>query len=155
MIDQNPSQTELDQALELIFYAQRAITAEPDAMLAQYEWGRVHHRILYFVARYPGITQQALLGILGVSKQALHGPMKQLSQAGLIVSKPAGHDRRARCLTLTPTGIDLEQSLSNPQRQLLARVFQSLGNSVTVNWVTTMQALSAHLRQPPRTEAGD
>lgn len=145
MVDQSSHaaipEAELNRALELIFHAQKAITAPPDAILAQFGWNRVHHRILYFVARQPGISQQALLGILGVSKQALHGPMRQLIEARLVENSPSAADRRVRCLSLTASGLDLEQRLSNPQRELLARAFQSAGNSATVSWVATMQAI--------------
>lgn len=141
MIDQNIPEEALNQALELIFHAQKAITAPPDAILAEYGWNRVHHRILYFVARQPGISQQELLGILGVSKQALHGPLRQLIEAGLVENRPSAADRRVRCLMLTSSGVDLEQRLSNPQRELLAHAFQSVSNSATVSWVETMQAI--------------
>ncbi|WP_028455677.1 MarR family winged helix-turn-helix transcriptional regulator [Chitinilyticum litopenaei] len=142
MIDQSPSQDELNTALELMFHGYRALTASPDALLARYDWNRVHHRILYFVARRSaGISQQDLLATLGVSKQALHGPLRQLLAAGLIDSLPAEHDKRLRMLRLTAAGIDLEQQLSNPQRELLAAVFQSVGESATVSWLETMRAL--------------
>ena len=51
--------------------------------------GRVHHRILYFVARSPGIAVNALLGVLDVSKQALHAPLRELVDKGLIAATPA------------------------------------------------------------------
>ena len=43
-----------------------------------------HHRALYFVGRHPGLSVNALLGILGVSKRALNAPLRQLIERGLI-----------------------------------------------------------------------
>lgn len=91
-------QAELHAAIELMFHAYRAFTAPPDAILAQRGLGRVHHRILYFVARNPGITVSALLGVLGVSKQALNAPLRQLVDAGLITTSTSDRDRRSKLL---------------------------------------------------------
>jgi len=65
-------------AIEQFFFAYRGFTSNPDRILEQRGLGRVHHRVLYFVGRNKGITVSALLGILGVSKQALHAPLRQL-----------------------------------------------------------------------------
>ena len=54
---------DLRQGIELLFYAYRDFTAEPDAMLARYSFGRAHHRVIYFVGRYPKLTVTELLGI--------------------------------------------------------------------------------------------
>ena len=59
---------ELRQGMELIFYAYRDFTAEPDAILAQYQFGRAHHRVIYFVGRNPLITVSQLLEILKITK---------------------------------------------------------------------------------------
>jgi len=83
IIDLN-RQARLREAIELFFHAYRAFTAPPDRILEARGLGRVHHRILYFVARSPGTTVTALLGVLGVSKQALNGPLRQLVEAGLV-----------------------------------------------------------------------
>ncbi len=42
---------DLRQAIELLFFAYRDFTAEPDAILANYGFGRAHHRVIYFVGR--------------------------------------------------------------------------------------------------------
>jgi hypothetical protein len=37
---------ELRQAIELLFFAYRDFTAEPDAILAKWKFGRAHHRVI-------------------------------------------------------------------------------------------------------------
>ena len=69
---------ELRKGMELLFYAYRDFTAEPDAMLAHYGFGRAHHRVIYFVGRYPGITVSSLLVILKITKQSLSRVLSQL-----------------------------------------------------------------------------
>ena len=123
MIDQNNRAQlhKLDEALELFHFAFRAFTAGPDAILAEYGLQRVHHRILYFVGRHPAISINALLRILGVSKQALNGPLRVLQENGLIQANQDQLDRRIKRLSLSAKGQALEDELSNSQRQLMAR----------------------------------
>ena len=35
--------------IELLFFAYRDFTADPDAALAEFGFGRAHHRVLHFV----------------------------------------------------------------------------------------------------------
>ena len=44
------------QGIELLFFAYRDFTAEPDAILARYGFGRAHHRVIHFVGRHPQMT---------------------------------------------------------------------------------------------------
>jgi DNA-binding MarR family transcriptional regulator len=137
MVDHN-----IEVDIELFFYSYRAFTAQADSLLAERQWGRVHHRILYFVARNPGISVNQLLGKLAVSKQALHGPMKALQTAGLINSCSDLMDKRVKCLTLTSDGQALENELTGPQRQLLQKIESELGIEVTLAWRKMLLALS-------------
>lgn len=134
---------ELFEAIELFFYAFRAFTAPPDALLAERGLARMHHRILYFVARRPGQRVSDLLSTLGVSKQALHGPLKQLLEMGLVVAEADVRDGRARCLSLSAEGGELEASLSQTQRSVLARVFAEQGAVAEAGWRKVMAALPA------------
>lgn len=40
-------------AMEAFFFGYQAFTAKPDEMLAKRGLSRVHHRILFFIAKYP------------------------------------------------------------------------------------------------------
>ena len=40
--------------IELLFFAYRDFTSDPDQILADYGFGRAHHRVLHFVNRKPG-----------------------------------------------------------------------------------------------------
>jgi DNA-binding MarR family transcriptional regulator len=137
MIDQK-----IEADIELLFYAYRAFTAQADALLAERQWGRVHHRVLYFVARNPGIAVHQLLAKLAVSKQALHGPMKALQAANLLETRHDQSDKRIKSLYLTALGTALESELTSPQRQLLQEIESELGNDTTLAWRQMMLALS-------------
>lgn len=118
---------ELRQAIELLYYAYRDFTAEPDAMLARYGFGRAHHRVIYFVGRHPQMSVSELLGILRITKQSLSRVLGQLVRQGFIRQRPGSRDRRQRLLELTEQGIDLERQLSENQRQRIARAYRDAG----------------------------
>lgn len=120
-------EAELRQGIELLFYAYRDFTAEPDAMLARYGFGRAHHRVIYFVGRYPQMTVTELLGILRITKQSLSRVLGQLVRQGFIVQKPGPRDRRQRLLELTAKGVELERQLSETQRQRIAKAYREAG----------------------------
>jgi len=118
---------ELRQAIELLFFAYRDFTAEPDAMLERYGFGRAHHRVIYFVGRHPGMTVSDLLGILRITKQSLSRVLGQLVREGFVRQRTGQRDRRQRLLELTPHGTELERQLSNEQRQRIARAYREAG----------------------------
>ncbi|HSC78789.1 MAG TPA: MarR family transcriptional regulator [Chitinolyticbacter sp.] len=133
----------LNAALELFYYAYRAFTTQPDALLSERGWGRVHHRVLYFVGREPGLSVNTLLARLGVSKQALHAPLRELQAAGLVEACVAEHDRRVKCLYLSEEGLGLERELSGSQRAILAQVFSGLDGHASDGWRAVMRSLAA------------
>src|SRR4051812_26585476 len=118
---------ELRQGIELLFYAYRDFIAEPDEMLASYGFGRAHHRVIYFVGRYPGLTVTALLNILKITKQSLSRVLSQLVEEGFIVQRAGERDRRQRLLDLTEKGLELERRLSENQRTRVARAYREAG----------------------------
>lgn len=136
----------LHDAIELFHFAFRAFTARPDEILAERGLARMHHRILYFVARRPGQRVNELLETLGVSKQALHGPLRQLAAAGLVQIAADPDDRRGRRLSLTKTGKALEAKLSATQRDVLARAFRSQGAGAEAGWRAIMAKLAEGVR---------
>jgi DNA-binding MarR family transcriptional regulator len=128
-LDTLPSshEEELRQGIELLFYAYRDFTAEPDAMLSRYGFGRAHHRVIYFVGRHPHMSVSELLGILRITKQSLARVLGQLVRQGFIVQQTGKSDRRQRLLQLTPAGIELERELSENQRQRIERAYAEAG----------------------------
>src|SRR5271154_6487041 len=103
---------QMRQAIELLYFAYRGFTAEPDAILAAMGMGRAHHRVVYFVGRNPGVTVSALLGILRITKQSLARVLLHLVSEGYVSQTPGQVDRRQRLLTLTEKGQALERELT-------------------------------------------
>ena len=118
---------EVRQGIELLYFAYRDFTAEPDQILAKYDFGRAHHRVIHFVGRHPQITVGELLGILRITKQSLNRVLGQLIRQGFIVQRPGPRDRRQRLLELTAKGHELERQLSQPQRARVADAYRRAG----------------------------
>jgi DNA-binding MarR family transcriptional regulator len=137
---------ELREAIELFYFAYRAFTDGPDHILEERRLGRVHHRILYFVGRNPQTTVNALLAILGVSKQALHAPLRQLVEARLVVMQADEKDRRFKRLSLTGEGKKLEARLTGAQMKLLSTVFAATGDRARAAWKTVMREIPTRNR---------
>lgn len=121
------SDEEVRQALELLFFAYRDFTGEPDAILAADGFGRAHHRVIYFVKRNPSITVNRLLGILKITKQSLSRVLGQLVREGYINQQTDSGDRRRRTLTLTAKGEDLESKLTACQGVRIRRAYCAAG----------------------------
>lgn len=132
---------DLREGIELLFFAYRDFTAQPDAILAEYGFGRAHHRVIYFVGRHPGITVKELLAILKITKQSLARVLRQLVNKGFIEQRQGVEDRRHRLLHLTAKGADLERRLTEDQRLRIARAYREAGASAVAGYRKVMTGM--------------
>jgi DNA-binding MarR family transcriptional regulator len=118
---------ELRRGIELLYFAYRDFTADPDNILMKHQFGRAHHRVLYFVGRNPGIPVSGLLKTLRITKQSLSRVLKQLMDGGYITQEQGVMDRRQRLLTLTELGKSYEKELFSTQRERVAHAYKKAG----------------------------
>ena len=135
------AEEELRQAMELLFFAYRDFTGEADALLADFGFGRAHHRVIYFVGRHPGMAVSELLGILKITKQSLSRVLGQLINDGFILQRTDAADRRRRHLYLTTKGADLERRLSERQSQRIKRAYQDAGADAVQGFRAVLRAI--------------
>jgi DNA-binding MarR family transcriptional regulator len=112
---------------ELLFFAYRDFTRDPDAILKDFGFGRAHHRVLHFVNRHSGLRVADLLEILTITKQSLGRVLKQLIDKGYIVQRAGSADRRERLLFPTERGRALAERLAAPQLVRLAEALRAAG----------------------------
>ena len=110
--------------IELLFFAYRDFTSDPDEILADYGFGRAHHRILHFVNRMPGLTVAELLDVLKITKQSLARVLKQLIDTGHVIQVQGLRDRRQRELYPTEKGRALALALARPQSRRIHAALQ-------------------------------
>ena len=108
------SEKEIRKIIELIFFSYREFTLGPDEILNKINYGRAHHRVIYFVGKQKNITIKDLLGILKITKQSLSRVLNQLVKEKYILVS-IGEDKRTKKLCLTQKGLDLEAKLSKIQ----------------------------------------
>jgi len=113
--------------IELLFFAYRDFTSDPDELLLHYGFGRAHHRILHFVTHRPGMTVAELLDVLRITKQSLARVLKQLIDTGYIVQVPGPRDRRQRELYVTKEGKELALALALPQSRRIDAALREAG----------------------------
>ena len=115
---------EIRKIIELVFFSYRDFTAGPDQILEKLNFGRAHHRVIYFVGKKDKITIKELLGVLKITKQSLSRVLNQLVKEGFIVVS-IGLDKRTKNLSLTRRGISLENELSTIQIQKIKKVINN------------------------------
>ncbi len=115
--------------IELLFFAYRDFTGDPDNVLEKFGFGRAHHRVLHFVNRNPGMKVAELLDILKITKQSLGRVLKQLVDEGYVVQNAGAHDRRQRLLYVTPRGEELAMRLAGLQTERIDGALSELGPS--------------------------
>lgn len=134
MSDPLDREAALDDAMELIHFAFRRVVAGPDALLAQNGMGRLHHRLLYVLGKNPGLRVLELADILGVSKQAIHGPLGDLKDRELVDDAVDPNDGRARTLQLTAAGTRFERRLAALQHAAFEEAFAEAGRDAEDAW---------------------
>ncbi len=115
---------EIRRIIELMFFAYRDFTSGPDKILEKMNFGRAHHRVIYFVGKKNGLTIKELLSILQITKQSLSRVLNQLVTEKYIILS-TGEDKRTKKLTLSRKGEDLEKKLSNIQISKIYNVIKS------------------------------
>ena len=115
--------------VELLFFAYRDFTSDPDSILRQLDFGRAHHRVLHFVHHYPGLRVAELLQILKITKQSLSRVLRELVESGHIEQHTGASDRRERLLFTTAAGATLADRLAQPQIERVARALAAMSDA--------------------------
>jgi DNA-binding MarR family transcriptional regulator len=115
--------------VELLYFAYRDFTSDPDSILQELGFGRAHHRVLHFVHRYPGMRVAELLQILKITKQSLARVLRDLVSSGHITQQTGPSDRRERLLHATATGTALADKLAKPQIERITETLATIGGA--------------------------
>ncbi len=131
----------LRRGIELLFYAYRDFTSEADSILSEIGLGRAHHRVLYFVGKYSGMTVSDLLSILRITKQSLSRVLSHLIAEGYVRQQIGDTDKRQRLLFLTSKGSALEARLTDIQCKRFANAYLKSGASDVAGFEQVLNAL--------------
>ena len=115
---------EIRKIIELMFFSYRDFTSGPDKVLEKINFGRAHHRVIYFVGKKKDLTIKELLTILQITKQSLSRVLNQLVKEKYIILS-IGEDRRTKKLSLSNKGAELEKQLSEIQINKIYNVIKN------------------------------
>ena len=100
------NEREIRKIIELVFFSYRDFTSGPDQILEKLNFGRAHHRVIYFVGKKDKITIKELLGVLKITKQSLSRVLNQLVKEGFIVVS-TGYDKRTKNLFVCSSDLNI------------------------------------------------
>ena len=115
---------EIRKIIELMFFSYRDFTSGPDKILEKINFGRAHHRVIYFVGKRNNLTIKELLSILQITKQSLSRVLNQLVKEKYIILS-IGEDKRTKKLSLSKKGHELEKELSDIQIKKIYNVIKN------------------------------
>ena len=118
------NEIEIRKIIELMFFSYRDFTSGPDKVLEKINFGRAHHRVIYFVGKKKNLTIKELLTILQITKQSLSRVLNQLVKEKYIILS-IGEDKRTKKLTLSNKGAELEKQLSEIQINKIYNVIKN------------------------------
>ena len=118
------SEKEIKKIIELFFFSYRDFTSGPDKILEKLNFGRAHHRVIYFIGKKNNITIKELLEVLQITKQSLSRVLNQLVKEEFVIVSP-GIDKRTKKLSLTEKGRTLEKELSTIQINKIKNVISN------------------------------
>ena len=134
--------SDLDQALVQMYFAWKGITREADDVLASFDLGRAHYRMMFVVARRDGITVGELRENLGVTAQAMQRPLRNLLDRGLVAVSRDPRRHRYKALHLTARGRAIELAASDAERRVMSQAFAAAGPEAAQAWRAVMAAIS-------------
>ncbi len=132
---------QLLQGIELMYFAYKGFTSDPDLILQNYTYGRAHHRAVHFINRRKGLKVSDLLDILGITKQSLNRVLRQLINDGLVESRMGRKDKRERNLFLTDDGEKLERQLSDAQRKRMRSAYRAAGPDAVMGFRLVLEKI--------------
>ena len=122
------NENEIRKIIELMFFSYRDFTSGPDKVLERINFGRAHHRVIYFVGKQNNLTIKELLSILQITKQSLSRVLNQLVKEKYIILS-IGEDKRTKKLSLSQKGQELEKKLSDIQVSKIYKIINQFNEN--------------------------
>jgi DNA-binding MarR family transcriptional regulator len=141
--------------IELFFFAYRDFVGDADRLLLRYNFGRAHHRVLYFVDRRPGLAVAELLDLLKITKQSLSRVLKDLLDQTYLEQRPGLTDRRQRLMYPTEKGRALAHELAELQSRRFARALETLPDGAAAQAAAFFAALCDPVAAPGEPDVGE
>lgn len=134
--------------MDLLMLAHKSHLQRADDELAMLGLGRAEHRVLYIVARRPGLMVNELLDILQITKQSAQRTILDLVDKGLLSRDVCPNDRRRRLLRLTEEGETLEKRIAVDLWTNMDRAYAEAGEeAVRGFWILMQHLMTPRVRE--------
>lgn len=127
--------------MDLLMLAHKSHLQRADDELSMLGLGRAEHRVLYIVARRPGLMVNELLDILQITKQSAQRTIFDLVDKGFLSRDVCPNDRRRRLLRLTEEGAGLEKRIAADLWNNMDRAYAEAGEEAVRGFWLLMQHL--------------
>lgn len=135
------TEPELRRGVELLHFGHSYLHRALDAVLVPQGLGRAHQRALYFISRQPDVSVTELLRLLAITKQSLGRVVTDLTDRGLVATRPGSEDRRQRLLRLTDAGKTLERDLFQRLAGALGQAYAAAGQDAVGGFWAVLEGL--------------
>ena len=139
---------ELRLGFELLLRAQFHLTQNVQQILGELGLSLADRPILYYMARFPGLSGRELIDQVGMTKQSLSRHLAQLIQLDLVRTGVNLRDRRQIQHFLTEDGIDLENKLFERERRMIAQAYREAGADAVIGFRTVLLGLQPQTHLP-------
>lgn len=126
---------EVRRGIELLHFAHAAMMEAIEPPLTEMGLGLAHHRALHFIGRKDDLTVGEVLELLGITKQSFGRVLQDLTDRGLVETRPGLKDRRQKLLRLSVAGREIEAALFARLRERMGAAYAKAGQGpVTGFW---------------------
>ena len=132
---------ELRLGFELLLRAQRHLTKDVQQFLTEMGLSLADRPILYYMARFPGLSGRELIDQVGMTKQSLSRHLAQLINLALVRTTVNLRDRRQTQHFLTEAGTNLENNLFERERRMIAQAYREAGADAVIGFRTVLLGL--------------
>jgi len=119
---------QLKEFIEKLFIAYRESFSDSKKILDKYSIGMAHHKVMYFLSIYKGITISGLLKKLKVTKQSLNRVLKDLNKLKTVSFQKDEIDTRIKHVFLNEKGEKIFDEIFITQKK---RIYKALLNSTS------------------------
>lgn len=149
------SKKKFDRQVDAVMWASRALVGIAAASVAEVE-DRVsipQLRVLVLVGTRGPLSLAVVADELGVDPSNASRTVDKLIKAGLLDRRDAPEDRRRLALTLTPSGADLVQTVTDHRRDAIAAVLKRLSASQRDDLAVALDAFADAAGEPATEDA--
>lgn len=132
----------IDGSLELLYFGLQGLTRKTSYSMAVHDLTKIHHLILFVVARRDGVVLSELCASFGMTPADLYRPVRRLRDIGFIATTRDPLRTRCKVMRITARGRQVESEASEAERKVMRDAFEHAGDAAASGWASVMTVIS-------------